>query len=95
MSEILTFREDEETIKKLDELARQKMRSRSEIVRMAVRDYVTRKLELIEIQKLAAKRYAEGKLSLDELVDILGFEEAKKVAHYRDIAEASFAQGLS
>ena len=95
MSEILTFREDEETIRKIDELARQKMRSRSEIVRMAVRDYVTRKLELIEIQKLAAKRYAEGKLSLDELVDILGFEEAKKVAHYKDIAEASFAQGLS
>ena len=95
MSEILTFREDEEIIKKIDELARQKMRSRSEIVRMALRDYVTRKLELIEIQKLAAKRYAEGKLSLEELVDILGFEEAKKVAHYKDVAEISFAQGLS
>ncbi|MDP3104639.1 MAG: ribbon-helix-helix protein, CopG family [Candidatus Methanoperedens sp.] len=95
MSEMLTFREDDETIKKIDELARQKMRSRSEIVRLAVRDYVNRKLELIEIQKLAAKRYAEGKLSLDELVDILGFNEAKKVAHYKDLAESSFAQGMS
>lgn len=95
MSEMLSFREDDETIKKIDELARQKMRSRSEIVRMAVRDYVNRKLELIEIQKLAAKRYAEGKLSLDELVDILGFKEAKKVAHYKDLAESSFAQGMS
>jgi predicted transcriptional regulator len=94
MSEMLTFREDDETIKKIDELARQKMRSRSEMVRMAVRDYVNRKLELIEIQKLAAKRYAEGKLSMDELVDILGFNEAKKVAHYKDLAESSFAQGM-
>ncbi len=94
MGEMLTFREDEDVIKKLDELARQKMRSRSEIVRGAVRDYVTRKLELIEIQKLAAKRYTEGKLSFDELVDILGYEDAKKVAYYKDIAEASFAQGL-
>lgn len=92
---MLTFREDDETIKKIDELARQKMRSRSEIVRLAVRDYVNRKLELIEIQKLAAKRYTEGKLSLDELVDILGFNEAKKVAHYKDLAESSFAQGMS
>jgi len=95
MGEMITFREDDETIKKIDELARQKMRSRSEIVRIAVRDYVNRKLELIEIQKLAAKRYAEGKLSLEELVEILGFNEAKKVAHYKDLAESSFAQGLS
>lgn len=95
MSEMISFREDDEIIKKIDELARQKMRSRSEIVRLAVKDYVNRKLELIEIQKLAAKRYAEGKLSLDELVDILGFNEAKKVAHYKDIAESSFAQGMS
>ncbi len=29
MSEMLSFREDDETIKKIDELARQKMRSRS------------------------------------------------------------------
>lgn len=95
MSEILTFREDEDMITKLDELARQKMRSRSEIVREAVRDFVTRKLEVIEIQKLAAKRYTEGKLSFDELVDILGYEEAKKVAYYKDIAEISFTQGLA
>ncbi len=94
MTEILTFREDEDMIEKLDELARQKMRSRSEIVRGAVRDYVTRKLELIEIHKFAARRYTEGKLSFDELVDILGYEDAKKVAYYKDIAEASFAQGL-
>jgi len=95
MNEILTFREDKETIEKLNELAKRKMKSRSEIVREAVKEYVTHKLELIEIQKLAAKRYTEGKLSFDELVDILGYEEAKKVAYYKNISEISFAQGLA
>lgn len=47
------------------------------------------------IQKLSAKRYTEGKLSFDELVDIIGYEEAKKVVHYKDIAEVSFVQGLA
>ncbi len=46
-------------------------------------------------EKIAAKRYTEGKLSFDELVDILGYENAKKVAYYKDIAEASFAEGLA
>ncbi|MCX9010530.1 MAG: hypothetical protein OIN66_05340 [Candidatus Methanoperedens sp.] len=48
-----------------------------------------------EIKKQAVKGYAEGKLSFDELVDIIGYEEAKKVAYYKDIAEVSFAQGLA
>ncbi len=47
-----------------------------------------------EIWKLAAKRFTVGKLSFDELVDFLGYEEAKKVAYYKDIAEVSLAQGL-
>lgn len=45
-------------------------------------------------KKLAAKRYTERKLSFDELADILGYEEAKKVAYYKNIAEASFAEDL-
>jgi len=47
------------------------------------------------IQKISAKRYTEGRLPFDELVDIIGYEEAKKVAYYKDIAEVSFAQGLA
>lgn len=65
------------------------------MVKGAVKGYVTRKPELIEIQKQAAKHYTEGNLSFDELVYILGYEKAKKVACYKDIAEVSFAQGLS
>lgn len=47
-----------------------------------------------EVKGLVAKRYAEGKLSFDELVDILGYEEAKKVSCYKNIAETSFIDGL-
>jgi len=47
-----------------------------------------------EIRKQAARRYTEGKLSFDGLRDILGYEEAKKIAYYKDIAEISFAKGL-
>lgn len=49
---------------------------------------------MIEIKKLAARRYAEGILSFDGLMDILGYGEATKIAYYKDIAEVSLAQGL-
>jgi hypothetical protein len=47
-----------------------------------------------EIRKLAAKSFTLGKLSFDELVDFLGYEDAMKVAYYKNIAEVSFEQGL-
>lgn len=47
------------------------------------------------IKERAAKRYAEGKLSFNGLVVILGFEEAREIAYYTDVAEASFKLGLS
>lgn len=47
-----------------------------------------------EVKKQVAKRYTEGKLSFDELVEILGYEEAKKVSYYKNIAETSFVEGL-
>lgn len=52
-------------------------------------------ISMNSIQRLSAKRYTEGKLPFDELVDIIGYEKAKKVASYKDIAEVSFAQGLA
>ncbi|MFZ3167133.1 MAG: hypothetical protein WA130_05915 [Candidatus Methanoperedens sp.] len=46
------------------------------------------------IRKLTAKSFTAGKLSFNELVDFLGYEDATKVAYYKNIAELSFAQGL-
>lgn len=47
-----------------------------------------------EIRKLAVKSFTVGKLSFDELVDFLGYEDATKIAYYKNIAELSFAHGL-
>jgi len=47
-----------------------------------------------EIRKLASKSFTAGKLSFDELVDFLGYENATKVAYYKNIAEVFLAQGL-
>lgn len=47
-----------------------------------------------EIRKLAAKSFAERKLSFDERVDFRGYKDAMKVACYKNIAEVPFAQGL-
>ncbi len=51
--------------------------------------------KISNIHKLAVKRFTEGKLSFDELVDILGYEDAKKVAYYKNLTEVSFTQGLT
>ena len=94
MQKVITVREDQEMIAKIEKLAKLKLETKSEIIREAIRDYVQRKLELIEIQKIVAKRYTEGKLSFDELVKLLGYEEAKKIRFYKDLAEESFVEGL-
>ena len=94
MTEVLTVREEKDMIKKIEEMARLRMETKSKIIRDAIRDYIGRKLELLEIQKLAAKRYTEDLLSFDELVELLGYEEARKVAFYKEIAEQSFVKGL-
>jgi hypothetical protein len=47
-----------------------------------------------EIRKLAAKSFTVGKLSFNELVDSMGYEDAMKLAYYKYIAEVSFEQGL-
>ena len=47
-----------------------------------------------ETLKLAEKSFTVGKLSFDELVDYLCYEDATKIAYYKKIAEVSFVQGL-
>lgn len=55
--------------------------------------YMKRKKELTEIKQVVAKKFAQGKLSFDEMVVVLGYDEAKKVAFFVDVAEKSFQEG--
>ena len=60
-----------------------------------VTDAFSSKDEKEEIKKTLSKKYAEGKISFDELIKMLGYEEAKKVAFYVHTAKRSLKEGLS
>ena len=44
--------------------------------------------------KRVALKFAQGKISFEDLTDSLGFEEAKKVAFFIEIAQKSFEEGV-
>lgn len=93
-SDVVTVRLDEKTRKQIFQFSRNKLESQSEIIRKAILNYVQKENELNELKQIVAKKFAEGKISFDELVRILGFEESKKVAYFVDIAEKSFQEGV-
>lgn len=93
-SETLTFRADPATARRVEELARRRLEKKSDILRKAVLEYLKKELGLKEIRRLAAKKYAEGEIVFEDLVKLLGYEQAKKVAFYVEVAEKSFQEGL-
>lgn len=92
--EVLTVRLDEELSEMIEELARDKHAAKSDVVRDALRAYVERERGLDEVRRVVAAKFAEGALGFDEMVRILGFDEAKMVAYYVEVAERSFEEGL-
>lgn len=94
VSEVVTVRFDEKTRKEIQRFSRNTPDSQSDIIRKAVLQYVQKENEMDEIRKIVALKFAEGKISFDELVRVLGFEEAKKVAFFVDIAEKSLQEGV-
>lgn len=94
VSDVVTVRFDEKARKAIQRFSQDKLESQSDIIRKAVLQFVQRENELNEIREIVAKKFAEGKISFDELVRILGFEEAKKIAFFVDIAEKSLQEGL-
>jgi len=94
MGEMISFRVEPELKKKIEKLSRDKIERRSDIIREALVNYIQRETELNEVKEVVAKKFAEGKISFDELVRVLGYNQAKKVAFYVDITESSFKEGL-
>lgn len=93
-SDIITLRLENETKKKVIDLARKRRESKSDLMRKALLEYIQKETEFDEIKTVVARKFAEGKISFDELVKIIGFDEAKKVAFFVDVAEKSFQEGL-
>ncbi|MFP4050819.1 MAG: ribbon-helix-helix protein, CopG family [Thermoplasmata archaeon] len=91
----LNVRIDQHWKKKLEEFASKENKTKSDIVRKALIDYIKSKEKKEEVKKIVSKEYAEGKISFDELIKMLGYEEAKKVAFYVHTAKRSLKEGLS
>ena len=84
---MLTVRIEAELEKKLEELAREKIERKSDIIREALEEFIKKETEMKEIKRIMAKKFAEGKISFEELIKILGYQEARKTAFYIDIAK--------
>jgi len=91
----LTVRIEHRWKEKLEELASKEKKTKSDVIRKALIDYINSKEEKEELKKLVSKEYAEGEISFDELIKMLGYEEAKEVAFYVHTARKSLKQGLS
>lgn len=91
---MITLRLEGKDKRKVWDLAKKKRESKSDLMRKALLSYIEKETELDEIKGIVATKFAESKISFDELVRILGFDEAKKVAFFVDIAEKSFQEGI-
>ncbi len=92
--EVLTVRVEQVLDQQLDEFAKEKAKPKSEIIRSAIQEYIRKEAEIGEIKRFIAKKFAEGKLSFEEMVRFLGYKEAQKVAFYCEMAKKSFERGL-
>lgn len=88
--ELLTIRIEPKLKEKLKMLEREKMKTGSGIIREALEKFIRREEELKEIKADVAKKFVSGKLSFEELVRILGYEEASKIVFFVEKAKKAF-----
>jgi len=92
--ELLTVRIDPELKGKIEALERIKLETKSNIVREALIRYIQHETEIKEVKENISKKFASEKISFEQMVQILGYEEARKVAFFVEIAKKSFEEGL-
>ncbi len=92
--EVLTVRVEPALEQQLHELAKEKATPRSELIRKALQEYMKKETELEDVKRFIAKKFAEGRLSFEDMVNYLGYKEAQKIAFYLETAKRSFELGL-
>ena len=92
--ELLTVRIGPDLREKIRNLEREKLETTSSIVREALLEYVQKEAGLEEIKKIIAEKFAAGKISFEETVRLLGYEEARKIAFFVETAKKSLKEGL-
>lgn len=75
----------EDLLRKLDQLSEGKPYIRSALVKEAIKEFIHRELDLQELKKVIVERFAQGKISFDDLAELLGYREAKKLQIYKDM----------
>lgn len=91
---LLTLRIEPEWEKKIEALEREKLETRSNIMREALITYIQKETEMKEIKKVVAEKFAKGLISFEEVVRIAGYEEARKIAFFVETAKKSLEEGL-
>jgi metal-responsive CopG/Arc/MetJ family transcriptional regulator len=92
--ELITVRIEPKLKEKIKALEKEKIETRSNIIREALIKYLQKESEIKEIKKVVAEKFASNLISFEELVRIVGYEEARKIAFYVEIAKKSFEEGL-
>ncbi len=90
----LTVRIEPEWKEKIEKMAAERIETKSSLIREALIDFIRRETELKEIKKIVAKKFAMNKISFEELIEIVGYKEARKIAFYVQTAKRSFVEGL-
>ncbi|MFH0970318.1 MAG: hypothetical protein V1776_02550 [Candidatus Diapherotrites archaeon] len=93
-SDILTVRFEGDARKEISTYARRKLLTKSDVIRKATLEFIRRENERNEIKEVISKKFSEGKISFDEMVRVLGFDDAKEVAFFIDILEKSLKEGI-
>lgn len=92
--ELLTVRIDPGLRERIRNLEKEKLENASGIVREALDEYIKKETGLNEIKKIVAEKFAAGKISFEDTVRILGYEEARKIAFFTENADKSLKEGL-
>jgi len=92
--ELLTVRIGPELKERIELLERKKMETKSNIVREALIRYIQDETGMDDIRENISKKFASGSISFEQMVKILGYEEARKVAFFVEAAKKSFEEGL-
>ncbi len=88
--ELLTIRIEPRLRQRINALVHEKIKTKSDIIREAIEDYIKRGEELKELKSEMAKKYAANKVSFQDLVRIIGYQEASKVAFFIEKAKKAF-----
>lgn len=90
----ITIRIEPEWKKRIEKMATERLETKSNLIREAVIEFIRKETEMEEIKKVMARRFALDKISFEELIKIVGYKEARKIAFYVQTAKKSFVEGL-